>query len=184
MPVICLPDEPSLTQLRKQAKDLRQAVLAGEPDALAEVAEHVPDVPASFALHAAQLVVARRYGFPSWARLKRHVEVIEHYSRFPDRMTADAPASLADEFLRLVTAYYADQPERWAEGHRLLAAHPEITRDSVHAAAAAADITSLRRILAADPGAARREGGPFRWPPLFYLAYSRHDPQVAKAAVL
>ena len=91
-----LPDEPSYEQLRNQAKDLRRAVLAGEPGALAEVAEHFPDAPAPFPLYAAQLVVARRYGFPSWARLKRHVQVVEHYSRFPDRMTADAPASLAD----------------------------------------------------------------------------------------
>src|SRR5271163_1691709 len=180
-----LPDEPSYEQLRNQAKDLRHAVLAGEPGALAEVAEHFPDAPAPFPLHAAQLVVARRYGFPSWARLKRHVEVIEHYSRFPDRMTAEAPASLADQFLRLVSLYYEDdQPERWAEGRRLLAAHPEITRDSVYAAAAAADTEALRRILAVDLAVARREGGPFRWPPLFYLAYARHDPQIDEGAVL
>jgi hypothetical protein len=94
-PVACLPDEPSLEQLRHQAKDLRRAVLAGEPGALAEVAEHFPDVPRPFALHAAQLVVARRYEFPSWARPKRHVEVIEQYSRFPDRMTAGPPAARA-----------------------------------------------------------------------------------------
>ena len=184
MPVIPLPDEPNFEQLRKQAKDLRRAVLAHDPGALAEVAEYVPDAAGEVPLRTAQLVVARRYGFASWARLKRHVEVVERYSRFPDRMTAEPPASLADEFLRLVTAYYADQPERWAEGRRLLAEHPEITAGSVQAAAAAADTTALRRILAADPGAARREGGPFRWPPLFYLAYSRHDPQVAEAAVL
>ena len=185
MPAISLPDEPSLEQLRNQAKDLRRAVLAGEPGALAEVAKRFPDAPGPFPLHAAQLVVARRYGFPSWARLKRYVEVIERYSRFPDRVTADDPASLADQFLRLVTLYYDDdQPERWAEGRRLLAEHPEITRDSVHAAAAAADTAALRRILAADPAAARREGGPFRWQPLFCLAYSRHDPQVAEDAVL
>ncbi len=84
-----------------------------------------------------------------------------------------------------MSLYYADdQPERWAEGRRLLAAHPEITAGSVHAAAAAADTAALRRILAADPAAARREGGPFHWPPLFYLAYARHDPQIAEAAVL
>jgi len=158
-----LPVEPSYEQLRNQAKDLRRAVLAGEPGALAEVAEHFPDAPAPFPLHAAQFVVARRYGFPSWSRLKRHVEVIERYSRFPERMTASAPDSLADQFLRLVSLYYEDdQPERWAEGRRLLAEHPELTRDSVHAAAAAADTAALRRILAADPAAARREGGPFR----------------------
>jgi hypothetical protein len=188
MPVISLPDEPSLTQLRNQAKDLRRAVRAGQAGALAEVSEFSPaPAPAAeaFPLHAAQLVVARRYGFPSWARLKRHVEVIERYSRFPDRMTAGPPASLADRFLRLVSLCYADdQPERWAEGRRLLAAHPEITAGSVYAAAAAADVASLRRILAADPAAARREGGPFRWQPLFYLAYARHDPQIGEDSVL
>jgi ankyrin repeat protein len=188
MPVISLPDEPSLTQLRNQAKDLRRAVRAGAAGALAEVAEFSPaPAPAAeaFPLHAAQLVVARRYGFPSWARLKRHVEVIERYSRFPERMTGDGGASLADDFLRLVSLCYADdQPERWAQGRRLLAAHPEITRDSVYAAAAAADTAALRRLLAADPAAARREGGPFRWTPLFYLAYARHDPQIEGSAVL
>jgi ankyrin repeat protein len=42
----------------------------------------------------------------------------------------------------------------------------------------------LRAILSADSAAAHREGGPFRWQPLFYLAYSRHDPHVAHDAVL
>jgi hypothetical protein len=122
MPAICLPDEPSFSQLRNQAKDLRRAVLAGRPEALAEVAERFPDAaPDPFPLHTAQLVVARRYGFPSWARLKRHMEIIEHYSRFPDRMQDDDGADLADSFLRLASVYYADdQPERWAEARRLL----------------------------------------------------------------
>ena len=39
MPAISLPHEPSLEQLRNQAKDLRRAVLAGEPEALAEVGQ-------------------------------------------------------------------------------------------------------------------------------------------------
>ena len=39
MPAISLPYEPSLEQLRNQAKDLRRAVLAGEPEALAEVGQ-------------------------------------------------------------------------------------------------------------------------------------------------
>ena len=86
MPVISLPDEPSFIQLRNQAKDLRRAVQAGDPAALAEAAEFWPvPVPAAdaFPLHAAQLVVARRYGFPSWARLKRHVQVIEQLQPLP-----------------------------------------------------------------------------------------------------
>ena len=180
-----LPDQPSLTQLRNQAKDLRRAALAGDPGALAEVAQRFPDAPSPFPLHAAQLVVARRYGFPSWARLKRHIQVVEHYSRFPDRVADQPAANPADDFLRLASLYYGDdQPERWAEGRRLLAEHPEITAGRVHAAAASADTGALRRVLAADPAAARREGGPFRWQPLMYLAYARHDPDVDQDAVL
>ena len=42
MPAVRLPAEPSLEQLRNQAKDLRRAVLAGEPGALAEAASRRP----------------------------------------------------------------------------------------------------------------------------------------------
>ena len=92
-----LPSEPSLQQLRHQARDLQRAVRRGDQDALAEVAGRhpagarpAPDgaAVAAFPLSAAQLVVARRYDFPSWARLRRYVEVVERYSRFPERMTA------------------------------------------------------------------------------------------------
>ncbi|HET6939040.1 MAG TPA: ankyrin repeat domain-containing protein, partial [Nocardioides sp.] len=38
--------------------------------------------------------------------------------------------------------------------------------------------------LAADPSLSRAEGGPFSWPPVLYLAYARHDPDVSEAAVL
>ena len=89
-----LPTEPSLQQLRHQARDLQRAVRRGDQDALAEVAGRHPAGPpdgaaaAAFPLSAAQLVVARRYDFPSWVRLRRYVEVVERYSRFPGRMTA------------------------------------------------------------------------------------------------
>jgi ankyrin repeat protein len=197
MPTVGLPDRASLEQLRKQAKDLQRAVRAGAADAIAQVAGHHPDgrpdeTAASFPLTAAQLVVARRHGFASWARLKRHVEVVERYTRFPpgdgrESGAADLPgdAGPADAFLRLACLWYEDdQPRRWARARQLLAQHPGITRDSVHAAAAAADVPALRAILAAGPGAARREGGPYRAEPLYYLAYARHDPGIAQEAVL
>lgn len=192
MSAVTLPDHASLEQLRRQAKDLRQAVRAGAPEALAEVAERHPAgrpdeaTAASFPLSSAQLVVARRHGFASWARLKHHLEVVEHYTRVPPGAAPDAPAgSLPDAFLRLACLWYSgDQPERWAQARRLLAEHPEITQADVHAAAAAADVPALRAILAADPAAARREGGPYRAEPLYYLAYARHDPQIAADAVL
>ena len=162
METVPLPEEPSLEQLRKQAKDLRDA--SGVP------------------LWEAQLAVARRYGFTSWTRLKRHVEVITRYSRFPDRVSTH---DTADTFLRLACLCYADDdPARWAEAARILGGSPGIVEGNVHVAAATADAGELRRVLAADPAAARREGGPFRWEPLFYLAYARHDPLIPVDATL
>jgi hypothetical protein len=193
MTSLSLPDRANLTQLRKQARDLQRAVRAGSAPALAEVAERYPAgapdaaAAAGFPLHAARLVVSRRYGFSSWTRLKRYVETLEHYTRIPpgDEGAAAPGGDLGDEFLRLACLWYEDdQPERWARARALLTAHPELTGGHVHAAAAAADVPALRAILAADPGAARREGGPYRAEPLYYLAYSRHDPNISQDATL
>jgi ankyrin repeat protein len=70
-----LPRPPSLEQLRKQAKDLLEEYRAGEPAAVAEVHrfERHPDA-AAFALHDAQRVLARAYGYQSWAKLKAFVD--------------------------------------------------------------------------------------------------------------
>jgi hypothetical protein len=85
LPAVPLPGNPSLEQLRKQAKDLRDLARAGVPGALELVAAHHPGGGNPVGLAGAQLVVARHYGFTSWARLKRHLEIIEHYRRVPDK---------------------------------------------------------------------------------------------------
>ena len=186
-----LPDEPSLEQLRNQARELQRAVRSGVPEALAEVAERHPQPPlgpaavASFRLSAAQLVIARRYDFDSWTRLKRQVELIERYSRFPNRLLSADPVDLADGFLCQACLSYEDVgPAEWAQARALLAEHPEITAGNVYVAAAAGDTAALSRVLTADPAAASREGGPYRWEPLMYLAYARHDPAIGADAVL
>lgn len=77
MSTIPLPERPSIEHLRKQAKALRRDVLAGAAAALALVAEHHPSrTPDTFTLDDAQLVIARRYGFASWPRLRREVELL------------------------------------------------------------------------------------------------------------
>lgn len=69
-----LPKHPDLDQLKRQAKELLDAVRAGEPDALSEAAARYPGAdPQKFALHDAQLVLARAYGFHSWPRLKAYL---------------------------------------------------------------------------------------------------------------
>jgi hypothetical protein len=191
MPIVPLPDEPDLGQLRNQARELQRAVRAGESAALAEVAEHhpggLPEPPAaaSFRLSSAQLVVARRSGFARWSGLKRRVETVQRFSRFPSRLSADGPVDPAERFLRQACLDYDDNgPEEWAQAREILAAYPDLTENHVHAAAAAGDVPALRNLLANDRPAARREGGPYRWEPLMYLAYARHDPDITEAAVL
>ena len=96
-----------------------------------------------------------------------------------DRTRTRCPSgSGRDEFLRLACLTYgADDPRTPARrGRRCSPRSPTLGADSVHVAAARADGSALRRLLAEDPALANAEGGPFGWPPLLYLAYARHDP--------
>jgi hypothetical protein len=71
--VSSLPERPSLESLRNQAKTLQRRHRDGEPEALERVSRvlEAPVVP--LALHDAQFVLARQYGFPSWPKLVEHV---------------------------------------------------------------------------------------------------------------
>ncbi|MEX1130358.1 MAG: hypothetical protein WEB50_17425 [Vicinamibacterales bacterium] len=66
-----LPVRPDHDQLKHQAKDLLRAIKAGAAAAIAALRKHHPKPPAAedAGLHDAQLVLARRYGIPSWTRL-------------------------------------------------------------------------------------------------------------------
>ncbi len=70
-----LPPHPHLEQLRKQAKDLLENYRAGDAAATAEVHAFERSPAASaFALHDAQRILARAYGYESWAKLKAFVD--------------------------------------------------------------------------------------------------------------
>ncbi len=70
-----MPSHPSFEQLRKQAKDLLERYRAQDPAAIAEVERFERELdPESFALHDAQRVLARSYGYESWPRLKALVD--------------------------------------------------------------------------------------------------------------
>ena len=128
--------------------------------------EYHPDPPAQLKLADAQLVVARAYGFPSWPKLRAHLEVVERYSRSPH--TAPRSEDAAEEFLRLAClTYSSDDPARWEAARAGLT--PGLARGSLHTAAAAGDLEAARGHVAA----AGTLGGPHRWEPLLYLAYSR-----------
>jgi len=178
VPARSLPPNPSLENLRKQAKTLRHAVRSDDGDAIELVREFHPrrdEGLAGFALASAQLVIARWYGFRSWRGLREHLAVVSQYARSPDPQPGGAEDP-ADEFLRLACLTYgADDVRRHARAREMLAAHPEMAGASIYAAAAAGDVAAARALLAADPARADRDGGPYRWPPLLYLAFSRAD---------
>jgi hypothetical protein len=194
---LSLPANPDLERFRRDARRLQRGVRDRDPQALELVARHhpdpVPDEGDGFALTDAQLVLARSYGFPSWPRLRDYLRRSEGLRRDPttiddtelfddqedgpggsERAGADA-GGVARAVLALACLRYdgADDPARWARAVELLRRHPELPARDVLVAATVADPASLRSHLEADPGAAVRSGGPFDWPPLLYLTYSR-----------
>lgn len=77
-----LPPRPNIDHLKKQAKDLLHAHQNGETAALQRIRDQLPALAgstpeqiasASFALHDAQSVIAREYGFQSWNELRAAV---------------------------------------------------------------------------------------------------------------
>jgi hypothetical protein len=83
MPVKRLPAHPNLDHLKHQAKYLLKAHAARDPQAAQRLREFHPRLSrktdaelfdTSLRLSDAQLAIAREYGFPSWTRLKRHIE--------------------------------------------------------------------------------------------------------------
>jgi ankyrin repeat protein len=110
--------------------------------------------------------------------------VLERYSRAPDEVGESADP--IDRFLALACLRYGDDdsPARWERAARVFAEHPDITRTSIHAAAAAADRDAVAALLDTDPTLAQREAGPFGWQPLLYLAFARHDAGLSEEATL
>lgn len=83
MPVRRLPSNPNLNHLRYQAKDLLKEHAARDAGVAQRIREFHPRFSgatdaaifaARLSLTDAQLAIAREHGFPSWARLKAHVE--------------------------------------------------------------------------------------------------------------
>lgn len=178
MPTCPLPNDPSLEHLRKQAKRLRNAVRAGDADALAQAMEFHPRAHQAiprFSLADAQLVTARSYGFVSWPKLKQHLAGIEPFFWKP--APAADPTSRVDVFIRLACVTYLDwDPSNTARANRMLLDDPDLATANIYTASAAGDTASVRAVLDRDPRLVHEKGGPLSWEPLLYACYSRLDP--------
>ncbi len=126
-----LAERPDLDQLKRQAKELLQAFRAGDASAVAEVNALFRGADAAtFALHDAQLVLARAYGFESWPKLKAFVDgatvrrLIEAVHA-NDAQTAGAILKARPELANTDTA---EDDERRALHHAVLDRLPDMVR--------------------------------------------------------
>lgn len=100
-----LPPNPSFEQQKKLAKELLKAFRAGDAGARERLRRHLPDKK-RITLADAQFVLAREYGFESWAKLKAHLRtvgagVVEKSVREAFRRAFDArDAAAVRELLR------------------------------------------------------------------------------------
>jgi ankyrin repeat protein len=130
-PTRTLRQRPDLDQLRRQARELLQAFAAGDADAVAEVNAHYRGADAAtFALHDAQLVLARAHGFDSWPKLKAYVDGVTA-ARLADAVRAGDVAQVRAMLAarpELVHMDMAGNNEHRALHYAVLARSPEIVR--------------------------------------------------------
>jgi ankyrin repeat protein len=148
-----LPARPHLDHLKHEAKALQKAFDAGEANAIQRVHDAIGHTPA-LKLTDAQRVVAREYGFPTWARLRDHVRA--------SRTLGEA----VDAFLAAVEAQDATR------ALAVLRAQPRIARESLHVAAVLGLTDVAARLIAEDPSRVTARAGDSPAEPLLFLCYS------------
>jgi ankyrin repeat protein len=148
-----LPQRPHLDHLKHEAKALLAAIRAGDAGALAR-AEAVLGDKGSIRLTDAQRVIAREYGFPTWARLRSHVQASRGLDDAVDAYLGAIQMQNGDEALRIVRA------------------HPRIAEASLHVAATLGRTSDVARLIAEDPSRVSARAGQSPADPLLFLCYS------------
>ncbi len=158
-----LPEPANIEQLKKQAKSLLHAAQAEDPAALQRF-QSLPGFsrksaahssPSGLALHDAQSVIAREYGFKSWKELREYVD--EKSLSFADA---------TNEFIRCATG------GAQARALRLLAAYPAIAGANLYTDLVLGNIEAVEAHFEKHPDAVARPGGVQNWEPLLYICHT------------
>jgi hypothetical protein len=167
-----LPPNPSVENLKMQAKTLKKAWQMGDTAALERIRavhpryasardEHVPKP----RLTDCQLVLARELGFDSWRQLTVAVE--------------SANKELPDQFVTIACLCYDDphydHRSFHARAHAMLRESPWLAEVNIWCAATAGNAAAAKTFLDADPDLLNRPG-PNGWVPLICACYSRVKP--------
>jgi len=167
-----LPDRPSLSHLKAQAKNLLRAYRRANASAFARFRAALPAargkddaviVALDLRLRDAQSCVAREYGFPSWPDLKAYVEM-QHERREGDRAA----------LLSWLSAAYGGgyTRPRPVVAARLLRDGPGPVDHDPYLGCAVGDAAAVRTALAHDAAWVNRAGGPLAMPPLVAVTHS------------
>jgi ankyrin repeat protein len=167
-----LPARPNLEQYKKQAKELLKLCRSADAEAMRRVKESHPGSSklavaevrnAKLALADAQLVIAREYGFESWPKFAKRIEVIN---------SEIAAMSLDNPLATFIDAATWHGTLDAAEA--IVAAHPEIARSSIHVAAILGDDAAVSRFISLDPRNATSKEKPYDGDALVYLCLSKY----------
>src|SRR5436190_480893 len=167
-----LPERPNLEQLKKQAKSLLHAAQNQDPTALERFHAVLADRSLTrdeVALHDAQFVIAREYGFKSWNDLRDEIE---------ERSLSFSAA--VDEFVRCATGGAKDR------ALRLLARHGAIAHANLFTELVLGDAAAAEARLRAHAELAVQPGGVQNWEPLLYVCHTclhRGSPERADGLV-
>ena len=142
---------PTSTSFATRQRNLLHAAKAGDADALKEI-RTVSD---GVTLDAAQLAVARGYGFASWAKLKTGVEA--------------RTLELAEQAI----AFCQASVNRIGVAVRMLEAMPELAGYSFATAVVLGDAARVEAELPRDPSLASRTDPRWGWSPLHLACASR-----------
>jgi ankyrin repeat protein len=169
-----LPPNPSIENLKKQAKTLKKAWQQADPAALQRIRAahpHYANMPddqlrtANLRLTDCQLVLAREAGFASWRQLKTAIE--------------SARKELPDQFVTIACLCH-DDPHYdhrtfHARAHEMLRQNPWLAEANIWSAATAGHAAAVQSFLDRDASLANRPG-PHGWVPLICACYSRVEP--------